>query len=324
MKIKHQKLKSAGAFLTILLLLPYVVTVFVNGIDVLGMSQETCVQTETEDPNGEKTVRTVPWTEYMMGILGKTMPASYEKEALKAQAVVIRTMLYQQAAQDVVFKEAYLTPEELKKKWGVENFEKYYKKLSEVLDETETQVLFYQGSYAWVPYHQSSNGKTRSGKEVIGGDTYPYLATRECPEDVKAEDEMHVYQFSYDEVKKKCRSFLEAAEGEAEAKKALKFEDFEIQEKDSAGYVSKFRIGNTVCSGDEFRDALSLASSAFSIQEESGGLKITTMGKGHGLGMSQWTANELAKNGQNYKEILEFFFEGTTITNSEEILEKPE
>ena len=146
----------------------------------------------------------------------------------------------------------------------------------------------------------------------------------ECLEDVKAEDEMHVYQFSYDEIKKKCRSFLEAAEGEAEAKKALKFEDFEIQEKDSAGYVSKFRIGNTVCSGDEFRDALSLASSAFSIQEESGGLKITTMGKGHGLGMSQWTANELAKNGQNYKEILEFFFEGTTITNSEEILEKPE
>ena len=53
-------------------------------------------------------------------------------------------MLYQQAAQDVVFKEAYLTPEELKKKWGAENFEKYYKKLSEVLDETETQVLFYQ------------------------------------------------------------------------------------------------------------------------------------------------------------------------------------
>lgn len=112
--------------------------------------------------------------------------------------------------------------------------------------------------------------------------------------------------------------------GRSRSQKALKFEDFEIQEKDSAGYVSKFRIGNTVCSGDEFRDALSLASSAFSIQEESGGLKITTMGKGHGLGMSQWTANELAKNGQNYKEILEFFFEGTTITNSEEILEKPE
>ena len=187
---------------------------------------------------------------------------------------------------------------------------------SDILDFFNKHNRPHNRSYVYV--------KTRSGKEVIGGDTYPYLATRECLEDVKAEDEMHVYQFSYDEIKKKCRSFLEAAEGEAEAKKALKFEDFEIQEKDSAGYVSKFRIGNTVCSGDEFRDALSLASSAFSIQEESGGLKITTMGKGHGLGMSQWTANELAKNGQNYKEILEFFFEGTTITNSEEILEKPE
>lgn len=61
MKIKHQKLKSAGAFLTILLLLPYVVTVFVNGIDVLGMSQEPCVQAETEDQDGEKTVRTAPF-----------------------------------------------------------------------------------------------------------------------------------------------------------------------------------------------------------------------------------------------------------------------
>ena len=108
-------------------------------------------------------------------------------------------------------------------------------------------------------------------------------------------------------------------------KKALKFEDFVNPGKRILqDMFPNLRIGNTVCSGDEFRDALSLASSAFSIQEESGGLKITTMGKGHGLGMSQWTANELAKNGQNYKEILEFFFEGTTITNSEEILEKPE
>ncbi|MDB8710693.1 SpoIID/LytB domain-containing protein [Mediterraneibacter gnavus] len=326
MKRKHQKLKSAGAFLTILLLLPYVITVFVNGIDVLGMSQEPCVRAERRMQDGERVVRTVPWSEYMIGVLGKTMPASYEKEALKAQAVVLRTMLYQQVAQEqnVVFKEAYLTSEELKKKWGAENFEQYYKKLREVQDETESQVLFYQDTYAWVPYHQASNGKTRSGKEVIGEDTYPYLAVRECPEDMKAEDEMHIYQFSYGEIKKKCRSFLEAAEGEAEAKKALKFEDFEIQEKDSAGYVSRFRIGNTICTGDEFRDAMSLASSAFSIQEDPNGLKITTMGRGHGLGMSQWTANEMAKNGKNYKEILEFFFEGTMITNSEEILEKTE
>lgn len=328
MRRKHQKLKAASAFLSILLLLPYVVTVFVNGIDVLGMSQEPCVQVEIKNKDGKNTIRTVPWSEYIMGILGKTMPISYEKEALKAQAVVLQTTLYQQAAgaegKTMVFQEAYLTSEELKKKWGAEKFRQYDQKLREVQEETELQVLMYQDTYAWTPYHQSSNGKTRSGKEVMGEDTYPYLAVRECPEDVEAEDEMHVYQFSYDEIKKMCQPFLKAAKGEAEAQRALKFEDFEIQEKDSAGYVSKFRIGNTVCSGDEFRDALSLASSAFSIQEDSNGLKITTMGKGHGLGMSQWTANEMAKAGKNYQEILEFFFEGTSIAVSEEILGKTE
>ena len=136
------------------------------------------------------------------GNLGKTMPASYEKEALKAQAVVLRTMLYQQAAQDVVFKEAYLTPEELKKKWGAENFENYYKKLREVLDETETQVLFIRILMPGFRIINPVTERQEAEKKVIGGDTYPYLATRECLEDVKAEDEMHVYQFSYDEIKK--------------------------------------------------------------------------------------------------------------------------
>lgn len=68
---KTSKTKISGSVFDNPVIASYVVTVFVNGIDVLGMSQETCVQTETEDPNGEKTVRTVPWTEYMMGILGK-------------------------------------------------------------------------------------------------------------------------------------------------------------------------------------------------------------------------------------------------------------
>ena len=72
-------------------------------------------------------VNELAFEEYLYAVVSSEMPSSYEKEALKAQAVVIRTMLYQQAAQDVVFKEAYLTPEELKKKWGAENFEKYYK-----------------------------------------------------------------------------------------------------------------------------------------------------------------------------------------------------
>ena len=327
---QHQRWKSVVSFLTILILLPYIITVFVNGIhmDVFGMSGEPYVKVAVEDENKEENVKMIPWTEYFIGILGKTMPASYEKEALKAQAVLLRTALYQQASEkgeeEIIFREPYLTLDGLKQKWGAKKFEQYSEKLRTVQAETEDQVLFYGETYAQVPFHQSSCGKTRNGKEVMEGGEYPYLQMKECPKDLEAPDEMQVYQFDYKEIKTRCQAFLEAADGEKEAKETLEFEDFEIQEKDAAGYVSKFRIGNTVCTGEAFRDALSLASSAFSIQKEPRGLKITTMGKGHGVGMSQWTANAMAKDGKDYKEILAFFFEGTNITSVEEILKETE
>jgi stage II sporulation protein D len=84
------------------------------------------------------------------------------------------------------------------------------------------------------------------------------------------------------------------------------------------------KIGDTVCTGDQFRDALSLASSAFTLQDYNGMLRITTVGKGHGLGMSQWTANELAKEGKSYEEILDVFFTGTKLIEETEILLKTE
>ena len=101
--------------------------------------------------------------------------------------------------------------------------------------------------------------------------------------------------------------------------KTYTFPDFEILSYDSAGYVAELRIGETVCTGDQFRDALSLSSSAFSLQEGEEGLKITTMGNGHGLGMSQWTANEMAKEGKTYEEILQFFFEGTELADGGDV-----
>ena len=89
------------------------------------------------------------------------------------------------------------------------------------------------------------------------------------------------------------------------------FKDFEILEHDSAGYVGKLRIGETICTGDQFRDALSLPSSSFSFAESGKKIKIITAGNGHGMGLSCWTANKMAKDGKTYKEILEVFYEGT-------------
>lgn len=91
---------------------------------------------------------------------------------------------------------------------------------------------------------------------------------------------------------------------------------------DAAGYVKELRIGKTICTGDQFRDALGLASSDFSLQEQEGKLRITTTGNGHGMGMSQWTANEMAKEGRSYEEILQFFFAGTELRDGGEVRQK--
>lgn len=323
----RQKAKTACSFLIILILLPYIVAIFVNGADmkVIGKNVSTYVQVKQTATDGKEQIIEVPWEEYFIGVLAKEMPETYEEETLKAQAVLIRTNFYRslENSEDKVLSESYLNQKELEKKWSGEEYETNYIKLKKAMDETANQVLYYNEAYAFVPFHQASNGKTRSGQEVLGSADYPYIVVRECPKDKEAEDEMQIYNMDYKEVQTKCQPFLVAVDKE-KAEKTYSFSDFEIQEYDSAGYVSKLRIGDTVCTGDQFRDALSLASSAFSLQEGEGVLRITTTGKGHGLGLSQWTANELAKEGKSYEEILQKFFEGTNLKDGGEIFSKIE
>ncbi len=426
-KAMQQRMKSWGSFCLILLLLPYVVTVFVHGGEVgrEDNSGQVVVKVRKGEGNTDSKMRTygedgttvravsrffhfgnnveeevdtaeqiveIPWEEYFIGVMAQEVPPEGESEFLKAQAVLIRTKLYQEldsqgeaeentgeteasegntggaeasegntggtgAASEGNTKEAskensgeagrsgeqadtekkekeevrgkteqkskileerYLDKEEAEKKFGAADYEKYYHQLQKAMQETENQVLFYQDAYAWVPFHQSSNGMTRNAKEVLGQDSYPYLISKECQSDKEAEDEMQISTFEYKEVQTKCQSFLVAV-AEKDAEKTYQFSDFEILEYDTAGYVSRLRIGETVCTGDQFRDALSLASSAFSLKDAEGKLRITTTGKGHGLGMSQWTAQKMAKEGKSYEEILQYFFEGTVIMDGGEI-----
>lgn len=321
-KTMRQKLKIWGVFLMILLLLPYVVTVLTQGIDskASGKSNGPYIRVVETLENEEEQITELPWEEYFIGILAREAPEPAEEEFLKAQAVLIRTKLYQALEQkkandeEVVLEEPYLKQEDMERRMLNFDYETYYKKLVQAMTETENQVLLYQDKYAFVPFHQSSNGLTRSYQEVTGDTSYPYLVVRECAIDKEAEDEMQSMTFEYLDVQKKCHPFLVAV-NEKESKKTYKFSDFEIISHDSAGYVAEMRIGETICTGDQFRDALSLPSSSFSIKDADGRLKVTTIGKGHGLGMSQWMANEMAKNNKTYAEILQYFYEGTTLVD---------
>lgn len=315
----EQKFKSIAAFLIILILLPYIVSVFVNGADVREDDGENFyVKVKVPDAEEADGVTEIRWTDYLAGILAEEISEDCEPETLKAQAVVIRTQIYRtlEDSEDKTLTESYLSRDEMEDKWGAENYGEYYEKYIRAVEETDDTVVMYGDAYAWTPFHQSSNGMTRSAAEVLGSNDYPYIAVRACPLDKEADDEIQTFTFSYTEIQSLCRDFLVAEEDEDKAAQGYTYDDFEVRSCDSAGYVSELRMGNTICTGDQFRDALSLPSSAFSFSEEDDdNIKITTTGKGHGLGMSIWTADQMAKEGKTFEEILAFFFEGTELRN---------
>lgn len=294
----RNKIKSFFAFLIILFLLPYIISVFING--------KNAVQGADSDNASV----------YLAEMLAGETDGGCEIEALKAQAVVLRTELYRTEKEKQTLLDKCLTQTQMKKKWGTK-YEENLKKCQQAAQETKGIVLWYHETFAWTPFHQSSNGKTRDVQEVLGNADYPYITAKECPLDKAAEDEIQVHLIEYKEIQKRCREFL-VAEEQKKAENGYGYEDFEIQEWDSSGYVRKMRIGETICTGDQFRDALKLPSSSFSFYEGPHGLKIATVGKGHGFGMSQWTAQEMAKDGKNYEEILQFFYEGTELHHIDE------
>lgn len=317
----EQKMKSAAAFLVIIILLPYIISVFVNGADAAsGESSVFYVKVKVPDTEEADGIAEIGWTDCLAGILAKEVPEDFGEEAMKAQAVVIRTQIYREleSSGDKILTLERMTLEEMKKQWGQEKALDYYNKYIRAVEQTDDTVLMYGDGYAWTPFHQSSSGMTRSAAEVMGTEEFPYVAVRECPDDKEADNEIQVFTFSYEEIQAACRDFLVAADDGEQAEKGYTFADFEIQEYDSAGYVSRLRIGDTVCTGDQFRDALDLPSSCFSFSElregkAGSGIKITTAGNGHGLGMSLWTAEKMDEDGMGYEEILSFFFEGTEL-----------
>ena len=306
----REKLKRAGCWLIIIVLLPYIITVFINGPKVITASKadETMVKIKK---NGE-----MPVEEYCIGVLAKDMSADYEEEALKAQAVLIRTEVYRMirkaGEKSMLPEEAadeFWTEKQMKSAWGI-RYAENYRKLKKVLESTAGQVLFYGDGLAMTPFFNLSNGYTRDAKEVLGKEEYPYLKIVECPEDVNAENEIQTVI-----LEEKSEQNVETEE-----EAGIETLDVEIQETDSVGYVLKIRVGDKVISGEEFRNKYHLASSCFTLQRYNGKIRVTTRGTGHGIGMSQYTANEMAKEKKGYKKILKYFFEGTDIKEVTEII----
>ena len=286
--------RQAGYFAAILILLPYVVTILLNGRSSL--AQENGTSPYVSVKSDEKT-RKISLDEYGIGILAKEIEADVGEEALKAQAVLIRTSIYksiQEEGSSTVLTKEYWTRRKMETNWGAGHYGEYYEKMKAAWDETKGQVLLYDGRLILTPYHRLSNGKTRSGNEVFGSDEYPYLQSRDCPDDVEAKEAMTV-------------SMIQGS-------------DMEVTGTDSAGYVTEVRCGKETVNGEEFRNTYHFASSCFPLQDYDGQIRVTARGIGHGLGMSQYTAKKMAEEGNDYEEILQYFFTDVSLEEVTDIV----
>lgn len=256
------KIKNIFSVAVIIILLPLIITISMKGSSVVAESSGTPDKIELLLP----------------GILSTTIPNDYEEEALKAQAVILRTMLLGSGENDVE-KAAGKLKLTIRKEWdGV------YEHAAKV---TEGEVLFYENELARPAYHAVSTGRTRSFAEATG-EEIPYLEAVDS---------------SWD---KEC-SFYENLTPEESGW------EITVIDRDSSGYVQKVRFGEEEMTGEEFRRRLSLPSADFSLSEKYGRRAILTRGVGHGLGMSQYGANEIAKEGYGYRKILQYYFKGTQV-----------
>ncbi len=272
-----------------------------------------------------KTIEKVPLREYLCGVVSAEMQANYEGEALKAQAVAACSYtLYRYeyskkypdsenghagayVCDDHTHCKSYQTPKEAKKRWGNDWYDKYYGNIESAVDQVYGQVITYNGEIINAVFHAISSGRTESA-ENVWGTPVPYLISVDSSADTTASGYETSVSFTAEEAKRRLEE-IDISVGDDISKW------FEAPLLNSAGSVESVKVGGKAVKGTDFRKAFDLRSTAFSIRTENSKVIFTVHGYGHQVGMSQNGANELAKEGKTYAEILQHYYSGVKIQN---------
>ncbi len=257
--------------------------------------------TETEK------VEKISAKDYIFGVVAAEMPALYEAEALKAQAVAAYTYaLYKKDTNKLkdyditdshLSDQSYITLEEAKTRWG-DNAPSYIEKIEKAIQDVENYVITYQGQPILAVYHAISFGKTEDAKNVWGKE-YPYLKTVDSYGDKLCKDYISTLTVSETDVKEK----LKLTDGNPLG---------DIIRTDS-GTVKSIKIYDTEISGNTIRDLFSLRSSNFEVTYNESNFNFTVYGYGHSVGMSQNGADYMAKQGADFKQILSHYYKDCNI-----------
>ena len=243
--------------------------------------------------------------DYVVGVVAGEMPASFNMEALKAQAVASRTFaLYKMntinnyVLSTTINDQVYLTIDDMKEKWG-NDFEYYYNRVKSAVDATANEILTYNGNVASTYYFAISNGYTDDALTVFNEDK-DYLVSVESSWDKNYQSYSSTYTLSK-------TSFL--------AKLGLSGESVSISNVIRANnhYVRQIDINGKTFTGIEVFNKLNLKSTDFTIDVDGEEVSIITYGFGHGVGMSQYGAQGMSSSGYTYQDILSHYYQNTEI-----------
>lgn len=242
--------------------------------------------------------------EYVIGVVGAEMPASFEMEALKVQAILARTYAMKSVEKgleltDNSSTQNYKSNDELKRLWGA-NYNKYYQKIKNAVESTKGMCVTYNEKLIEAVYHSTSNGKTENA-EFVWGNFFPYLESVSSPYDMTNKSFYDKKSISYQDISNKLGIDLDMNS------------NIEIVKRTVGERVEIIKVNEQTFTGVEIRKKLGLRSADFEIEKTELGWIVTTRGFGHGVGLSQYGANGMAKNGDNFQEIIKHYYKGVSI-----------
>ena len=260
-------------------------------------------------------IEELPLDTYVKGVVAAEMPADYEEEALKAQAVVARTYTIYTIIHNNNKHEnadlcdnsnccqAWISKDDRLSKWEEDKRDQYLKKIEDAVDSTNGKIITYNGEVIDAFFHSNSGGVTETPVNVWGGTNYPYLQS------VQTAGEEGYKQYS-SEVKLTKDEFVNKIK-ETHPNLNIDFNDehsIEIIEYTESNRVKTIKIGNINLSGVEIRKILGLKSTKFEVKVDNDNVIFTVTGYGHGVGMSQTGADSMAKQNSSYEDIIHHFY----------------
>ena len=284
-------------------------------------SETVTAEAESDDTvsvfmSADEKTETLDMRDYIIGTVAAEMPASYEVEALKAQALAAVTYTEYLRLQnngempdgavisdDSSTHQGYMTKEQMQEKWG-EAYDTYYNRIADAVDAVINEVIIYENRPVMAAYHAISTGRTESA-ENMWGSAVDYLVSVESEGDKYSSRFLSEVTISVSELTELLKNNGYKCEND----------EIKINSTTEAGTVSSVTVCGNEMTGMELRNLLSMRSPSFTVTKDDDTYIFSVKGYGHGVGMSQYGADWYAEQGYSYREIISHYYPGTEITD---------